>query len=148
MNRWNNLALVDTNVLVYALYKDSAHYVAARSLLDRAQKGEIEICLIPQILAEFYSVVSDPRRVTKAREPKEILLVIEKFLSMPGVTLLTTPVNVVERWIDLLSNHAVTGGAVFDVLIVATMIENNVRSIYTFNIRDFKKFKNIEVLTP
>ena len=41
----DELALVDTNILVYALYPEVEHHVASRSLLDRAQGGQIALCL-------------------------------------------------------------------------------------------------------
>jgi predicted nucleic acid-binding protein len=37
----SDLTLVDTNVLVYALYPEVEHHSASRSLLARAQAGEV-----------------------------------------------------------------------------------------------------------
>lgn len=148
MKKSNKLALVDTNILVYALFKKSEHHAAARGLLDRAQDGEIELCLTAQILAEFYAVVSDPRRVTKARKPEEALQTIEKLLNMPGLTLLPFPMDVVYRWMALVRRYPAAGAAIFDVQIVATMIGNGVHRIYTLNRTHFEKFAEIEVLTP
>jgi len=72
-----NLALVDTNVLVYALYAESEHHAACRALLDRAQAGELSLCFALQTLAEFYAVVTDSRRVTVPRSPAEALAAVE-----------------------------------------------------------------------
>jgi len=46
----------------------------------------------------------------------------------------------VEAWLDLLSRRPVVGGAVFDLQIVAAMLANDVRPIYTFNLKDFEPF--------
>jgi predicted nucleic acid-binding protein len=48
----------------------------------------------------------------------------------------------------LLRRRPVTGGAVFDLQIVAAMLANNIQHIYTFNTDDFKPFSEIEHLTP
>lgn len=65
----HDLALLDTNVLIDAFYKDSDHYPAARSLLDLAQQEEPSLCVTPQVLAEFYAVVTHPKRVTHPKSP-------------------------------------------------------------------------------
>ncbi len=51
-----DLALLDTNVLIYALYKGSDHYPAARALLDQAIQEDTGFCITSRVLAEFYAV--------------------------------------------------------------------------------------------
>lgn len=57
----DELALVDTNVLVYAFHRESEHHAACRTLLDQAQNGQIALCITSQVLAEFYAIVCDLR---------------------------------------------------------------------------------------
>jgi predicted nucleic acid-binding protein len=83
-------ALVDTNVLIYALDPQSEYHSASRNLLDRARVDDVGLCVTPQVLAEFYAVVTDRRRVPQARQPAETLDVIDQILSLPGITLLPT----------------------------------------------------------
>jgi toxin-antitoxin system PIN domain toxin len=144
----NDLALVDSNILVYALFRECEHHERCRVFLDQSQAGQVRLCVAPQNLAEFYAVVTDPRRVAVSREPAEALDAIERMLSMPGMTLLPTPNDVVYRWITLARRHPVTRGGVFDLQLVATMLGNDVRKIYTFNRADFEPFDEIEVLAP
>lgn len=108
-----DLTLVDTNVLVYAFYPESEHYAASRSLLDRAQGGEITICLVPQILSEFYAVVTNAKRVTAPRQAEEAADAIEKILAMPGTVLFPVPGDLVSRWLSLVRKYRVTGAAIF-----------------------------------
>lgn len=49
-------AVVDTNVLVYALDPNSACRSASRSLVLRAANPNAGLCVTPQILAEFFSL--------------------------------------------------------------------------------------------
>jgi len=67
---------------------------------------------------------------------------------MPGMTLLPTPADLVARWTNLARQHAVTRGAIFDLQLVAAMLGNEVRRIYTFDTEDFERFSELEVLTP
>jgi hypothetical protein len=42
----------------------------------------------------------------------------------------------------------VTGGDVFDLQLVATILANDVQPIYTFNAKDFEPFPELAVVTP
>lgn len=141
-------ALVDTNVLVYSLFTDAAQHAAASDLLDKAQNGDLTLCFTPQVLAELYAVITDSRRVTSPYEPADAIKAIELFLAMPGIELLSVPLDLVTRWIALLRQHPVKRGEVFDLQLIAVMLANNVQSVYTFNVADFARFPQISVLTP
>ncbi|MBN1396269.1 MAG: hypothetical protein JW959_14695 [Pirellulales bacterium] len=117
-------------------------------MLDSAQAGEIKLCVVPQNLVEFYAVVTDDRRISPPRRPAEALDAIERFISMTGLLLLPTPVDLVERWVALMRRCPATRGAAFDVQLVAAMLGNGVRKIYTLNHSDFRPFDEIEVLAP
>jgi len=141
-------ALVDTNVLVYALLPDVPEHAASRALLDRAQNGDAALCVTPQVFAEFYAVVTDSRRVTVPRQPAEALDAIRQYLALPGLRLLPVPEDVVTRWVKMVEDHPVTRGAVFDRQLAATMLGNGVTRIYTYNRPDFEILEGIEVLAP
>ena len=144
----DELALVDTNVLVYAFHRESEHHAACRTLLDQAQNGQIVLCITSQVLAEFYAIVTDPRRVAVPRQPEEALRAIGAVLAMPGLTLLPVPGDVVTRWAALVRRHPVTGGAIFDAQLAATMLGHGVLRLYTFDRSHFERFEELEVLTP
>lgn len=148
MTTARELAALDTNVRIYALYADAEHYRAARPLVDQGRNPNAALCLTPQVLAEFYSVVTNPRRVTEVKSPEAVLEVITSLIAMPGLTLLPFPLDLVSRWTALLHQHPVTGRKIFDVQLVATLLANGVRKLYTFNRIDFEPFAEMEVLTP
>ncbi len=144
----SKLALLDTNILVYAFSRDSEKYQPSRSLLEQVKIGELEACLTSQVLAGFYSVVTDQRRFTIPQTPQKVLRAIEQILAMPSVTLLPQPTNTTSKWIALIKDYPAKSSAVFDVQLVATMITNNIHRIYTYNRSDFERFPQIEVITP
>jgi hypothetical protein len=92
--------------------------------------------------------VTNPRRVTEAKAPEAVLDVITSLVAMPGLTLLPFPLDLVSRWTALLRQHSVTGRKVFDVQLVATLLANGVKKLYTFNRVDFEPLAEIEVLVP
>jgi predicted nucleic acid-binding protein len=102
----------------------------------------------PQVLAEFYAVITNHRRVSAPFTSEEALTEIEKVQALPGLTLLPVPLDVVNRWAALLRKHPVTGRQVFDAQLVATMLGNGMTRLYTFNRTDFEHFPGLEVLTP
>jgi predicted nucleic acid-binding protein len=140
--------MLDTNVLVNALYEALPEYPAAAHMLARADDAGAALCVAPQVLAEMYAIITDPRRVSVAYTAEEAREEVAKIRRKPGISILPVPVDIVDRWLELLQTHAVTRGRIFDVQLVATMLGNGVQRIYTFNVRDFTPFSELEVLTP
>jgi len=141
-------AAVDANVLVYAIYRDTPQHAAGRAWLDRAVRGEVKICLTSQVLAEFFAIVTNPRRVSDPRTPGDAVTAIEAVLALPGATLLPVTPEVTSRWLELLRHHPVRGGAIFDLQLIATLAANGVERICTFNRADFEGFPSLEIITP
>jgi predicted nucleic acid-binding protein len=138
--------ITDTNVLVYALDADAPQHESARALLEAARDGSATLYVTSQILCEFYSIVTNARRVAKPRSSAEALDAISDLLAFLHV--LPVPAHAVEGWMNLLRRRPVTGGDVFDLQIIATMQANDVQRIYTFNAGDFDVFGEISVITP
>jgi predicted nucleic acid-binding protein len=139
---------LDTNLLVYALYEDMPQYTAARTLLEQIQDEHAALCVSSQVLAEFYSVIMNPKRVTAPFTSAAALREVEKICAAPGLAILPVPVDVVDRWLVLLRRHPVTRQRIFDIQLVATMLANGVKRIYTFNVKDFRLFPEIEAIEP
>src|SRR5262245_6856832 len=73
------LTMLDTNVLVDALYEDLPEYPAASYLLTLADNTDAAFCVAPQVLAEFYAIITDPRRVSAPYTAAEARQEVEKF---------------------------------------------------------------------
>jgi uncharacterized protein len=138
--------IVDTNVLIYALDTASPQHAAALALLNAAREDGATLYVTSQILCEFYSVVTNPRRVARPRNAAEALTVLSEMLAFLHV--LPVPAGTIDRVLDLLRRRPVTGGDVFDLHIVAAMQANGIGKIYTFNVADFEAFSELSVVTP
>jgi len=116
--------VVDANVLAYAMNADASQHVASRSLLEAARDPATTLYVTSQILCEFYSIVTNARRVAEACSCAEALRILSALLVLPGLHVLPAPTHVVAGWMQLLERHPVTGADVFDLQIVATMLAN------------------------
>jgi uncharacterized protein len=138
--------IVDSNVLVYALDADASQHLPSRHLLDEGRSGATTLYVTSQILCEFYSIVTNPRRVARPRTAADAIAAIAGLLAFLHV--LPIPARAVEGWLDLLRRRPVTGGDVFDLQLAATMLANGVQRIYTFNTTDFEAFTDLVISTP
>jgi len=137
--------VVDTNVLVYALDADAPQHAAARALLEASRAASVPLYVSSQILCEFYSVVTNPRRVQRPCSPAAALAAMS---SLGFVRVLPMPAETVGELVRLLRRQPVTGSDIFDLQILATMNVNGIHHIYTFNTADFAAFHETTVLTP
>ena len=113
--------VLDANILVYAVEAGAPQHAISRALIEAARDPAAVLYLTSQVLCEFYSVVTNPRRVARPRSPAEALGAISVLLALPGIRLLPTPARAVAGWMALLQRHPVTGRDVFDLQLVATM---------------------------
>ncbi|MEW6756082.1 MAG: TA system VapC family ribonuclease toxin [Candidatus Latescibacterota bacterium] len=143
-----DMVLLDSNILVYAEQQEQPKHEAARSLRDRALTGDISACISPQVLHEFYAVSTSPRRVTAPLSPQEAAEQIRMYCRSLRLALIFPGPDIMERVLALLATTAVVGPDIHDLHLVATMLENGVKRIYTFNTAHFKSFPGIEALTP
>lgn len=138
--------LLDTNLLIYATYEDSPHYAMARELMDRAERRDFVACLAPQVLMEFYGVVTNPRRVRRALSPVEATREVEAYLGGGYRTLFPGPGTPL-RAARLAREAGIMGRRIFDCLLAATALDNDVTLIYTADTGHFL-FPGLRAVNP
>lgn len=137
---------IDTNVLVYAtlLDFDTARHKEALSTLNKLQKIKSELFISTQILREFYAVVTNKKYLKNPLTPKQANEQIKFFLH----TFSTLPVShSIFPFLSVISEtYNITGQKIHDGAIVATMLAHGIKTIFTFNVNDFKHIKEIKLL--
>jgi toxin-antitoxin system PIN domain toxin len=141
-------ALLDTNVIVYAADEDSAFHAAARTLREKGLAENVSLCICPQVLCEFYAIVTDPRRVKSPISQREALSEMEKYYQAESILKIYPGPDIIQLTLDLLTRYETAKQEIFDLQLVATMLSNNVTRLYTYNQSDFIKFKEIEIICP
>ena len=141
------MILLDTNVLVHAAGAQSLRHTKAKELRDQAVAGEFEACIAAQVLTEFYAVVTDPRRFQPPLAPSQAQRELRAYLAS-SLKVIFPKETTVTRMLNLLGSRSVRSGKIFHVFLVATMLDNGVRQIYTENTDDFKRIDGIEAINP
>ncbi|MCT7964489.1 PIN domain-containing protein [Laspinema sp. D1] len=137
---------LDTNILAYVANTKAPQHQAALEIF-RPTEREI-LCVSSQVLAEFYSYITNPAILASPLQPTEAVIRIKRICQMPHICLLSTPLDLFERWLGLLEERPVTNGGVFDLLHIGIMLAHEVKTIYTFNIKDFSWCSQIEAINP
>lgn len=132
--------LVDTNILVYALDKDSPFYPSAFKLLDWAEGKRITICVTHQNILELANVL-----VTNYKLKRSIALKTAKSLVVkePFKTISPQP-STLEVFYEIAEGKETKH---FDLYLAATAIDNGVDIIITNDPKGFKGIKNLEVFS-
>ncbi|MEQ8846643.1 type II toxin-antitoxin system VapC family toxin [Botrimarina sp.] len=78
-----------------------------------------------------------------ARRPRE-----EVDRTLRHCVLLTDVGRLAEEWLELVTQNSVSGKAAHDARLVAAMQTHGVRTIVTFNPRDFDRYSQLVVVTP
>jgi predicted nucleic acid-binding protein len=138
--------LIDTNVLVYATDTASPHCPASSALLGAVASGSFLACVAPQVLLEFVSVVSSPKRVASARAADEAWGVADSFAQ--SFEVLTPPADLYQRASVLGRRLGLKMQDVFDLAIAITALESGVGIIYSYDSAVFSRVPGITVRVP
>jgi predicted nucleic acid-binding protein len=79
---------------------------------------------------------------------EEAIAEIEKYLGEEHLLKLYPGPDIIETMLDLLRRYEIKRQEIFDLQLVATMLSNNIKRIYTFNQEHFEKFTELEALEP
>jgi len=103
--------------------------------------------IIGQNLIEFWAVATRPIAsnglgITPVQAEQELETLKVLFSILPDTT------DILPRWEQLVVKHQVIGKQVHDARLVAAMLVHNVTHLLTFNTNDFKRFDEINVVSP
>ncbi len=139
--------MVDTNILVYAHNRDSLYHRQAVSILrDLIKMGGF--CVSSLILLEFFSVITNGRKVDFPMATETALTIIDDMLHSQRIDVLPTYIDT--GFLAWLTNvgRSVKRYQIYDAAIAYTMHQNHVSVLYTNNTKDFQKFEFIQIINP
>jgi len=140
--------LFDTNVLVYANNADSPFHAPCRELVEKAIVGDMEAVIAVQNLVELYAVITDKRRVERPLSPDDGRKLIEFYATLDNPRIISPSAKSLSILTPLMAEQKPKSQNIFDFMLVATMMENAVSRIFTYNVDHFKPFKTILVTRP
>lgn len=137
---------VDTNVLIYSTFEDydnDKHIKCLKAIDDHAAAGKF-LCISPQILREFFAVSTNKKIFKKPLTCKQAAKKIKEFMDV--FTMIYETEDTMHSLLALLEKHPIIRQKIHDMNIIATMKDNGVSHLMTFNRDDFKGIKEITLL--
>jgi predicted nucleic acid-binding protein len=137
---------IDTNILLRAADRDSKDHQLAKDVLFKLSEHEVDIYISPQIIYEFWVVLTRPI------ESNGLGLDVETTYNIIKETLIYYPCiteneNLFPTWLEMVVKYKVIGVRAHDIRLAAWMKNNKIEEIVTFNTNDFKNL-GIEVIHP
>jgi predicted nucleic acid-binding protein len=140
--------LLDTNILVHSHNKASPYQKRASNVIKKAMQGEIDAYITPQILYEFFAVITNPKRVEhplSSNEASDICLDLWECREIEKVN----PTSMAPREVfKLIKELKLSKGRIFDCVLAVTAKENGLEIIYTENIDDFNGYSFLKASNP
>jgi len=144
----DEIAFIDTNILVYALDTESPLHLKAIDFVNRTARGELEIGISPQVVGELYATITNPRKASHPLSPDEAIDAIIPIWEAENTQRIFPKQQTLELTLDLVNHYQLKSLDFFDAQIVATMLDNGISTIYTVNEQDFAIFEEIKAVNP
>ena len=131
----------DTTFLVQLeLAELAAHSSAQRLLVEEILEPRIPLALIPETLAEFIHVVTDPRRFQKPLTPYEAVAKARFWWNAAEVQHLYPSEQSTLLFLDWMQRYQLGRKRILDTQLAATFWAAGVRQVLTSNPSDFEIF--------
>lgn len=137
---------IDTNVLIYALDRNSDFYHKALQALESLGKSRMGV-VCWQNLTEFYAIITDKRRVKNPLTPKIAIKEMETLLTKYSLTIIGPNIKTKEIWFNILKAKNIKGQIVHDMFLVATLLSNGIDTLITENTKDFVGINGFKATT-
>jgi uncharacterized protein len=137
----------DANVLLCASDESSAYHARARDFLERiASSGELVYLFWPTVMA-YLRIATHPSIFAKPLRPADAVANIERLLALPQVQTIGEQDRFWPSYVRVAGEADARANLVPDAHIVALMVENGVRTIWTHD-RDYRRFSEVRVRDP
>lgn len=140
-------ATLDANVLLYASDEGSPFHRQAVEVVERLARGpEIVYLFWPTVIA-YLRIATHPAVFRRPLSIGEAVRNAEALIDRPHVQCPGEGDRFWARIREVVTDAAPSGNLVADAHLVALMLENGVRTIWTHD-RDFRRFTGIDIRDP
>ncbi len=139
--------LLVTNILLRVVQQSSADHSFAMSAVIKLAQAGVELCVVPQVIYEFWVAETRPLASNGLGwDIPTVEVAVSSFLE--EYQLLKDERGVFTHWQLLVLTYRVAGKNAHDARLVAAMKRHDLTRILTFNGADFRRYSDIEVLSP
>ena len=141
---------LDTNVLVTCIDTTRNFHAEALLLIDEVKRGVLNAAISTQVVGEFYvSITRSAGGVCAPLTSEEAEKEVDSLLRSGVFKVLPVTPAIIKRAVELSSSRGISGVRFWDVVLIATLLENGLKTLCTENVKDFRKFEDlIEVVGP
>ena len=131
---------IDTNILVNSRILEAPQHETARAMLERALQDDEPVRISRQVVREYLAVVTRPQTWPVAISRADALDDVNRLIG--SFEVLEDGPAVTERLVELCREVQVGGRQIHDANIVATMLTHGERRLLTFNVGDFRRYRD------
>ena len=130
---------VDSNIFVFANIADCPEHDRALKILEKGLMGGYTICFNDIIALETHY------KLLKILGSKEARYRVSTIFDSKRTSFLKMDVKTIKKAFELCEKYNILTN---DAGIIASMLENYIDTIYTDNVKDFRKIDKIRVVNP
>ncbi len=137
----NKQVLLDAGVFIGALLKGDSRHNEARVIVEKARTGELLTCTTTSILSEVYAALTWVK-AQPPHSPAEAANAVQLLIESPSqIDIISDGFKVSMKMLEISEKYNLTARRIHDARHAATALINNVTSIYTYDISDWKVFE-------
>jgi toxin-antitoxin system PIN domain toxin len=138
---------VDTNILVYAFFRQQTNHLAAYEALREVAEAPERWAIPWPCVHEFLAVTTNPRIYTPVAAPADAMTAVRSWSQNLHCAFLSESPGYLDILLELLDSSQVRGGAIHDARIAALCLHHGVRELWTAD-RDFSRFPRLKTRNP
>jgi predicted nucleic acid-binding protein len=139
--------LLDTNILSRMAQPGHGQHHAALDATDALQRRGDVLCLVPQVIYEFWVVATRPVAVNGLG--LAVSVVANEVSRLKSIfPLLADTASIFDEWERLVTTQQIVGKNAHDARLVAAMAVHGITHLLTFNTGDFARYPGITALDP
>lgn len=142
----SDLALIDTNIFIYAEGNLPAFTEKAKDLLVKATRENNCVVAI-QNLVELYAVLTNKKSTTPVYSSEQARQRISRMISAGSFRIILPKPETAERVFELLEKFPARGAEIHDLHLAATMMGNGIETIYTADTKIFLRL-GLKAINP
>ena len=137
----------DANVLLYASDETSSYHARARGFLEQVASGDELVYLFWPTVMAYLRIATHPAIFERPIAPADAAGNVEQLLALEHVQTVGEQDRFWTPYRRIAEEANARGNLVPDAHLVALMVENGVRTIWTHD-RDYRRFPGIELRDP
>lgn len=137
---------IDTNILIYLTFSDfeNKKHINVRNKIEEFIQDDYELYISPQILREFYAISTNNKLFKTPLSIEDSIMKVKEYLKFFNIIYELD--STIHRVLKLCKKYKIKKQNIHDVNIVATMLDNDIRYIFTYNKKDFTNINEIKTI--